>query len=356
MDTDSFRYKHPWIAHVLFWVAYTGFKVYHEFVWTVQQYEELSRNEILRSSIIAQVCILLPKVLFTYSALYVLIRLNKSAWQRFLIIISLLVATILIYRLVVFYMALPWAYAMLSSNQDLLSLERISSAVIDILLVAGIATALTLLRRERMLREQAKQLQMEKITAELKFLKQQIHPHFLFNTLNNLYALARKKSENAAEAIMYLSKLMRYMLYESANASVFLEKEIEMIQNYLALERLRFGDRLTLKTSFDWELNDVEIAPLLLLTLVENAFKHGAAESRGAAWIDISMIVRNHQLTFTVENSIPEESAETAGGVGLANLQRQLELTYPRHELRTSQAENKFIASLNLPLDDIRQS
>ena len=152
-------------------------------------------------------------------------------------------------------------------------------------------------RQQAMLRRET-QLRAEKSEVELQALKGQLHPHFLFNTINNLYALARVKSDRTAPVALKLAQLLRYVLYESQKPSVPLEQEIQLLRDYVALEKLRFDeDRLTVQMEVDLDDPKQHIAPLLLLPLVENAFKHGASEQRDAARISIAIALKNKVTT-----------------------------------------------------------
>jgi LytS/YehU family sensor histidine kinase len=201
-----------------------------------------------------------------------------------------------------------------------------------------------------------KKLTEEKLITELKFLKAQIHPHFLFNTLNNLYGMAlADQSERTAEGIAKLAKQMRYMLYESNVELISLEKELAYIQTFITLQQLRLTDEddviIDLKQSGD--LNGKQIAPMLLIPFVENAFKHSITFS-GKTEIIIHLEVINNQLIFIVNNTINTQRAqqeESASGLGLQNVKRRLELLYPnRHELNIEQEGDYFMIRLNLTL------
>ncbi|MES3017634.1 MAG: histidine kinase [Bacteroidota bacterium] len=192
--------------------------------------------------------------------------------------------------------------------------------------------------------------------AELNFLKGQIHPHFLFNTLNNLYSLTIQQSPKSPDVVMGLSDILRYMLYECNTEAISLTRDIEIIESYIALEKLRYEDRLELNLSVSGEIADIEIAPLLMLPLIENAFKHGASEKVGDAWISIDISVRRNVLKLKVSNSkpelIPEDIIRHKGHIGLSNVQKRLDILYPNaHELKLFEEEDMFAAILELELD-----
>jgi sensor histidine kinase YesM len=202
------------------------------------------------------------------------------------------------------------------------------------------------------LKQATQQLRIEKQQAELNYLKSQTNPHFLFNTLNNIYSLARDKSDLAPESILRLSKILRYMLYETSGAYIAIEQEIKIINDYIALEKLRYDE--SLRVNFNHDIEDVKQAlpPLLLIPLVENAFKHGVSETRGHPFVDIHLSVKARQLTFIVENSAEPFSATLSvkENIGLSNLRRQLELLYTDYHLSVQQRESQFTATLKINL------
>lgn len=198
----------------------------------------------------------------------------------------------------------------------------------------------------------AKQLRIEKQEAELNYLKSQTNPHFLFNTLNNIYSLARDKSDLAPQSVLRLSKILRFMLYEAGKNFILIEQELKIIEDYITLEKLRYDD--SLRISFKHTIDDSQqvIPPLLLIPLVENAFKHGVSETREQPFIDIELNIAQHQLTFIVKNSTDESSNQEniKENIGLSNLRRQLELLYTDYNLSVKQEAFLFIATLKINL------
>ena len=190
----------------------------------------------------------------------------------------------------------------------------------------------------------------QKKSIELKALKNQLNPHFLFNTLNNLYALTLKKSDDAPKVIQKLSEILDYILYRCNQPYVSLNKEIELIDNYLSLEKIRYGERVKIK--FSKEITGHEkVAPLLLLTFVENAFKHGVSNEINLATVNINITKHNEQLLFKVENSKPQQinTASKKESIGLINIKKQLELLYPKaYDLHIENKLQSFSASLKL--------
>ncbi len=202
------------------------------------------------------------------------------------------------------------------------------------------------------LKQTTQQLRIEKQAAELNYLKSQTNPHFLFNTLNNIYSLARDKSDLAAESILRLSKILRFMLYEAGGDYISIEKELKVIADYIALEKLRYDSSLAVEFKHDVPNLNQPFPPLLLIPLVENAFKHGTSETRGAPFVDIHLTLRNHQLIFVVKNSTGKQQVGTGvkENIGLTNLRRQLELLYKDFNLSVQQNDETFKATLNINL------
>lgn len=196
------------------------------------------------------------------------------------------------------------------------------------------------------------QLRIEKQAAELNYLRSQTNPHFLFNTLNNIYALSRDKSDLAPESILRLSKILRFMLYETGGDYIAIEQELKIIDDYIALEKLRYDESLHVNLRIDVEDMKQAIPPLLLIPLVENAFKHGVSETRDEPFVNISLSVNNRQLVFTVRNSTEAFSGERdpKENIGLPNLRRQLELLYKDHDLTVQHTGSVFEAILKINL------
>ena len=189
---------------------------------------------------------------------------------------------------------------------------------------------LKLLKARTLERRRMAQLEKEKATAELNFLKAQIHPHFLFNTLNNLYSLTLTKSDQAPEVVAKLSAMLDYMLYRCSGPRVRVRDEVELLQHYIDLERLRYGDRLTVAFDYITDDPEAEIAPLLLISLVENAFKHGVSQAMAAAQVQVHLRVQEGRIRFRVFNTkAPTQADPEASGLGTQNVQRQLDLLYP---------------------------
>jgi LytS/YehU family sensor histidine kinase len=198
-----------------------------------------------------------------------------------------------------------------------------------------------------------KEMENEKLTAELNFLKAQINPHFLFNTLNNLYYLAYSKSENTTEVIAKLSQMMRYMIYDSNHPKVLLSKEIEYMQSYISLERLRLNNQIPIHFDIKGSAEKVWITPLIFITFLENAFKHGVNNNNPKAWVDISIQLNGSECIYTVKNSkVDGNGSHEKSGIGLQNVQRRLELSYPeQYQLTIENNPETYAVQLKLQLN-----
>lgn len=223
-----------------------------------------------------------------------------------------------------------------------------------ILLTSGIKLFKQWYNQEQLSQELAK----EKLSAELNYLKGQVHPHFLFNTLNNLYSLTLQKSDTAPAIVLKLSELMSYMLYDSQAASIPLIKEINHIKNYIELEKIRYGNRLDVSLNVSGDIDGKQIAPLLLIPFVENAFKHGVSNETDNAWVTIDIKVKDDLLTVKVENSrsnglVAADKTDYKNGIGLQNVARRLELLYNgNHELKTEKENDRYLVDLKIKLSE----
>jgi two-component system, LytTR family, sensor histidine kinase AlgZ len=196
-----------------------------------------------------------------------------------------------------------------------------------------------------------KEMENEKLMAELNFLKAQINPHFLFNTLNNLYYLAYSKSENTTEVIARLSQMMRYMIYDSNHPKVLLSKEIEYMQSYISLEKMRLNEQIPIKFEIKGNTENVWIAPLILITFLENAFKHGVSASNPKAWVNILLEMKGKECFYTVRNGKTVLNGHEKSGIGLQNVKRRLELSYPdQFQLSIEDNPNEYVVQLHLTL------
>ncbi|MCQ6961437.1 sensor histidine kinase [Mucilaginibacter aquariorum] len=193
-------------------------------------------------------------------------------------------------------------------------------------------------------------LENQRLSAELSFLKSQINPHFLFNSLNSIYSLAYQKSDTTPEAILKLSEIMRYMLYECNDNKVELTKELQYLQNYIDLQKIRFGNKAFIDFEVTGEITNQHIVPLLLISFIENAFKHGIAND-ALAPIKLKINLEDGHLYFFIQNKKHTHNRDSSGGIGLANVRRRLDLLYPgKYNLDIRDEADTYTCQLSLVL------
>ena len=193
-----------------------------------------------------------------------------------------------------------------------------------------------------------------KANAELQLLKAQVHPHFLFNTLNNIYSFSLENSAKTPDMILKLSSLLSYVLYDCKANEVLLEKEIDTMKNYIDLERERYANRLEVSINIEGDIKGKYITPLLILPFLENAFKHGTSEQLEKPWLSMDISVNQKMFRCKIANSKNEEILKGNGGIGIHNVQKRLDYLYSgRHELKFVDEGNFFVVSLKLELTEL---
>ena len=341
------------LQHIIFWAAIMLLYVIQNMLFAAPS--DLEHPPVWRflRFFFNELCMLPWKALPFYFLFYYLIPkyfYRGGYWQTGLLFLLGIVICVLGYRTMIW----PMSRIMYGDTPsfNVYSPKRMLFTLIDVLSAVGLASAVKLLKGSIASRQKEKLLQEEKRKSELNFLKAQTNPHFLFNSLNNLYGLARRNDDNTANAIMKLSNLMRYILYECSEGTLPVRNEVSIIEDYIQLEKLRYDNRLQvrfIKSVDNWKQS---IPPLILLPFVENAFKHGAGETRFDVYIDIYLDLRDEQLRFRVENSREEEEEVLREGIGLKNVKRQLELIYGKdHSLKIDPASDKFTVELLIQLN-----
>jgi LytS/YehU family sensor histidine kinase len=215
-----------------------------------------------------------------------------------------------------------------------------------------LSLGLRVLERQSKIEKMQEDMEKSNLNAELTFLKNQISPHFFFNTLNNIYSLIDRSNEDSKNAVIKLSRLMRYVLNESGQDNRLLSDEIEFMNNYIDLMKLRMGSKTRLKVSFPSEYKNFKIPHLLFISLIENSFKYGISVQE-ESFVNISLVCEEHKIIFNCENGLPESSGiiVASPGIGLENLKKRLSLLYPdRHELEINKTRSKFEATLIIQL------
>ncbi|HKO81797.1 MAG TPA: histidine kinase, partial [Chitinophagaceae bacterium] len=225
--------------------------------------------------------------------------------------------------------------------------------------IIGFAIGIKLLKNWYVKRKEINQVAREKINIELELLKSQVHPHFLFNTLNNIYSYTQDTSPTASKLITRLSDLLRFVLYEGSRPLVPLDKELKMIQDYIALEKIRYGNKLDLNIRLPEKTNNLYIAPLLLLPLIENCFKHGTSNMLEQPWISLHITLDNTQMQMKLLNgkmNTPEERKYNTG-IGIQNVKKRLDLVYAgKSSLTITNEEEVFIVNLKIELEQKKEN
>lgn len=336
--------------HLLFWVVYL---LLNGLVVCVM--EGMNIWDQLLSAMHREMFSLPVKLLFTYFIFYFIIPLyldrSKLGTMILLSLFSFGIATVL-YRLSL------WGYFSWIKPRPFVFFgpQGVILSVFDLYITITSAVIIKMIKLRYKSQELEEQLIKEKLQSELSFLRAQTNPHFLFNTLNNLFVLARKKSDKTADAIMMLSKIMRFVLYECRAARIAVAEEAKVIRDYIELEKLRYNDRLSVEYVENIDDAGTAISPLLLLSFVENSFKHGASATTGEVLIRIELMLAHNQLSFRVSNTVEDgyEGVQNGtGGIGLKNVQRQLDLIYPdQHQLSIGRDNGLFKVDLEVDLTE----
>ncbi len=345
------RYK----LHILFWLAYGA---QHTFLQIVHMHLLIHGTPFgtqLALGIASTLIILPAKIPVAYFALYVLLPSILSEKRHILLpalgMIVITAVSVWYYWGAYHYYINPVLYGGREDPDASTAFLYFWIATWEIWSVAAIAVIIKFVRIQIQSRQRERALVKERLETELKFLRSQTNPHFLFNTLNNIYALALKKSPQTPGFVLKLSELMNFMLYESGKVLIPIGDELKILDDYIELEKIRYNNRLEI--IFNREIDQVQtsIAPLLLLSFVENAFKHGASESRFESYIHIDMRVQAGQLTFTIENTREDcDRAALNGNIGLANVRRQIELLYAEYHLDVEDKTDVFKVNLTINL------
>jgi two-component system, LytTR family, sensor kinase len=342
--------------HALFWFCYYVQFAYTSFLWDKSTYTTWSLNKLLSISLTASVLYMVPQMIFPYYVIYHsmdnLVKKKRNIIINVFEIVVVLFACAVLDRAITNYIALPYMYKSPERIVSLLEIKRMLLAMVYIGFAFGAMFSVKAVRNELAAKEREKNLIKEKLETELKFLKSQTSPHFLLNTLNNIYALARKKSDYTPEVVMRLSELLRFMLYETNDNLIKLDTEIKVLEDYLELETLRYNQRLAVSFEKNIDSDNYKLTPFLLLPFVENAFKHGISETRFESFIHISITVSDDLLCFEIENSKENcEHVKSETNIGLINVKRRLELTYSDYTLKVNDNSETFKVNLSVNLN-----
>ncbi len=334
--------------HVLFWMA---FLLYHPTINSRHQGEFLDWFLI-------ELVIIPAKMIYVYWAIYGMVPKLLFKKKYFLFIVSLLLGAVfwaILGNYIPVYLDGLIDYRIQKFIPSYYDNSKFTFKALEYIYMAGLGTVIKLLQHYMQQEKKYQALAHEKTEAELQVLKNQLQPHFLFNTMNNLYGMVLTQDKHAPDIVLRLSEMMNYMLYDCDTKMIALHKEIDNLRNYISLEKIRYGDRIDIS----FETSDIgtayQIAPLLLLPFLENAFKHGPAKQEGHSWVKCNLWLDESKLYLQVENSIPKvvEPEETSGmrsGIGLKNVKKRLALLYPgKHQLEIKN-ENSFFINLMIDL------
>lgn len=347
--------KYRILTHIVFWI----------FIYCLFLFPTLLSGRYSNETFLLNLLYLPSDILSTYIVIYFLIPhfLFQKKYIHF--ILSYFVFIVAFSLLI----SLPYEYFGVnrvldenrwSSFEEYVKLTFLWTIVVQFM-ITGLASTIKIAKNWLWVIQEKQRIEKDKIEielklreSELKFLKAQIHPHFLFNTLNNLYGLTLEKSDLASEVVVKLSEMLDYMLYECNENLVPLEKEIKLLENYIALEKIRHDESLDIALTIDGQLKNLKIAPLILLPFIENAFKHGMSKQYDRKWMRININIKNHFLKYSVSNSkeLAENLAnQVSEGIGLENLKKRLDLQYKNDfKLDIINSENEFKAYLELKL------
>ncbi len=339
-------YKIPTKYHFIFWIVYFLFNVIRWGSYFDDYWYSLKSNlvEFPLHIILSYFTIyfLTPKFILT------------KKYLLFFVYLSLLLALVYVIRTGLIYLFITkdvWPEA--EGIQRAYTFNHIIAVTLGEVYVLALTSAIKLTVdwvTEKRKNDNLKKLQLR---TELDFLKTQIQPHFFFNTLNNLYALVIEKSENAPDAILKLSEIMQYVLYEAKASEISLSKEINYIHSYIELEKLRFENTIKVELSINGNIDGITVPPLIFLPFIENCFKHGAKNNE-ALKINITFTKNENSILFCVENNFNNLANVVAKqGIGIENVKRRLQLLYlGGFMLRITSIENKYIVKLTIPLNE----
>ena len=341
------------IYHILFWIVVALF-YFFLFSWN---------SAFSEATIIFSAGLLPVAIAETYFFNYFLVP--RYLWKKrygkfFLLSFYALLTGVWLSFLIVFYTLIY-----ILNNKDAIdpSVLHPELQVMTLNFIVFFAIAVKQIKRAFFMQQEKNEIEKAQLNtelklkeAELKLLKAQIHPHFLFNTLNNLYGLALEKSDDAPDLVLRLSDILDYILYRCDEKSVLLSDEITNLKNYMEIEKIRYSEKLKMEVDFPSDTGTLKIAPLIILPFIENAFKHGVSNFPGVASLKAKMNIINTTLIFQITNSknrIQENKDKYSKGIGLKNARKRLDLIYPKkYILKIEEKEKTYSVNLTLELDN----
>lgn len=338
-----FSQKYRFLRHVAFWIIHT---VLVSILW-------YNNNNDVEQNLVKGFLWLPVRMLYCYPLIYWVLPqfLLNGKYIRFCFMI-------LLWGIAGWLLNYAFRRFVFIPVQDYIGFEPVMrefwhpTSFLVLTTTAGITSVIVLFKHWLRKQQEWMQAEKDKVTAELQLLKAQVHPHFLFNTLNNIYSFSLENSPKTPGLLLKLSSLLSYMLYDCKEEEVPLEKEIEVMKNYIDLEKERYGDRIEISWSIEGAVRDKYVAPLLLLPFLENAFKHGMSEQLDRPWLSVDLVVINEKMNCKIVNSKNNlEVVNGKKGIGIENVKRRLAFLYPdQHELRIIDENNFFVISLLIDL------
>ncbi|MEM0991964.1 MAG: sensor histidine kinase [Bacteroidota bacterium] len=338
--------------HIAYWLLWSVFLItVNSLIGNAIKF--VGGNSVLWQWIAFEAVVLPVKIGAAYTIAYFLMPrfLYKEQYLAFLIcgVLTLLFFSVLLYIIYAHFV-----HPIIFLDSEYYTIEQFAYKGIQLIYITALVVSIKFFQNYLYEQQRNQALVQQKIEAELKYLRNQIQPHFLFNTLNNIYGMVLSNDKNAGETIVKLSNLLSFMLYEGNTKTVTLSQEIKMLESYVELELMRYQQKL----DFNFSKSNIEphlkIAPLLLIPFIENAFKHGPANDEQPSFINLSMEVQQNILHFQIKNSYNANiqiSCDTIqSGIGLENIRKRLSLLYPnKHTLEISE-DNAFEVSLMIEL------
>ncbi len=354
--------------HLLFWVFWW---LYFGTMHAVLPFNpELSYFQKLPYSILESILHLIPQILLVYPLLYFVLPrflLNNKYISAFIWTAVFVVACAIINLMMIRHLntqllsdVLPQKYMPNTPRQEAVNFAMaVIGSMKGSITCAAIAVGIKFIKQWYLKEQRNLQLQKENTEAQLQLLTAQVHPHFLFNTLNNIYSKAQPESPGSAKMIVELSHILRYVLDEGKHTLVPLESELQMLSDYINLEKMRYDDKLDLHVSMPLKTQNIFIVPLLLLPFVENCFKHGASKMLKNPWINLKIELTETLLSMKLMNGKKSSVAQINGriGTGIENVKKRLELLYKEnYTLQINEDEEVFVVNLTMELVKIDQS
>lgn len=364
--SDEWKYR---IArHASFWLFWVLFQALLYSTAPIDVYNQATYFNKLMLSLLDSSIYIIVHMFLSYSLMYIVIPgllLKQRYWLTALCTFLLFLLTAILSALLTKYVIGPM--------RDFFSNDSYKTSPIRIynadfyksvlaglrggITIGGIAATIKLMKYWYIKEQRNLQLQKENAESQLQLLKAQVHPHFLFNTLNNIYAYTQNTSPVAAKMVTGLSDMLRFILYEANQSFVPLSKELRMVQDYISLEQIRYGNKLEIHISLPEQTNGLCIAPLLLLPLVENCFKHGASNILDHPWINLHIILNKNEMHMKLINgkAVAEEATTKGHGIGISNVEKRLSLLYPgKYEFTVTNDPDVFIVNLKVELEQRR--